>query len=148
MKYDLIFYISKKTGYCERALRRALGQIGAEPNRIVSATSPTALGEEVSRSLRVCPMAVIIGGLGSASDDNLATVLSRVFSNSSIGLESMRKLRASSGAEGYIIRYKNQILLALPDTPADIREMLSDELLKFIKDKTSVVKGEELMVNG
>ena len=142
MKYDLIFYISKKTGYCERALRKALAQIAAEPNRIVSATSPTMLGEEVSHSLRICPLAVIIGGFGSSDDDNLATVLSRVFSNSTVGLENMRKLRAESGSEGYIVRYKNQILLALPDSPKDIREMLGDELLEFIKDKITVVKGE------
>ncbi len=137
MKYDLIFYISKKTSYCEKALRKALGRISGEPYRIVGATSPTELGAQVSRSLSVCPMAVIIGGLGSDEDDNLATVLSRVFSNSSLSLDNMRRLSSESGTAGYIVRYKSQILLALPDSPEGISEMLTDDLLSYIKDKLS-----------
>lgn len=137
MKYDLIFYMSKKTSYCEKALRRSLSAIGGEPHRIVGATSPTELGAEVSRSLSVCPMAVIIGGFGSDEDDNLATVLSRVFSNSALTLDNMRRLSSESGETGYIIKYKSQILLALPDSPEDISDMLTDDLLSYIGDKLS-----------
>ena len=137
MKYNLIFYISKKTSYCEKAVRRALSTIGGEVHRITSTVTPVALGEEVSRSLKICPLTVIVGGFGSMEDDNLATVLSRVFSNSSLTLENMRKLSAKSGEEGYIIRYKTQILLALPDSPRDIEEMFSEELLKYIGEKIS-----------
>lgn len=137
MKYDLIFYISKKTSYCERALKRALMRIDGETNRVVSATSPVMLGEEVSRSLRICPLTVIIGGLGCDDDDNLATVLSRVFSNSTLTLDNMRRLSSGSGAQGYIIRYKNQIMLALPDSPEDIDSMFTEELLSYIGEKLS-----------
>ena len=137
MKYHLIFYIAKKTSYSEKAVKRRLKTIGGEAHRIVSATTPALLGEEVGRGLRTCPLTVIIGGLSSVSDDNLATVLSRVFSNSSLSLNNMRRLRAESGADGYIIRYKNQILLALPDSPENIEELCSDELLSFISEKTA-----------
>ena len=137
MKYDLIFYISKKTSYCERAVRKSLKSIGGEAHRVVGATTPIELGEEVSHSLRICPMAIIIGGLGSDYDDNLATVLSRVFSNSSLTLDNMRRLSSQSGAVGYIIRYRSQILLALPDSPEDIEELFSGELLSYIGDKLS-----------
>lgn len=135
MKYDLIFYLSKKTAYCEKALKKALKTIGGEPNRIVSTTTPVSLGEEVTHSLRLCALTIIVGGLGSYDDDNLATVLSRVFSNSSLSLENMRRLNAESGAAGYIIRYKSQILLALPDSPQDIESMCSADLLRYIQDK-------------
>ena len=135
MKYDLIFYISKKTSYCEKALRRALTKIGGEPHRITGATSPTELGAQVSHSLSICPMAVIIGGFGSDEDNNLATVLSRVFSNSTLNLDNMRRLSSESGEAGYIIRYKSQILLALPDSPEDISGMLTDDLLSYIGSK-------------
>lgn len=137
MKYNLIFYIAKKTSYCEKVLKNALSRIGGEVYDVISAVSPTALGGEVSRSLRLCPLTVIVGGFGSDEDDNLATVLSRVFSNSALTLENMRKLRAESGAVGYIIRYKTQIILALPDSPQDIADMCSDELLSYIREKTS-----------
>lgn len=134
MKYDLIFYIAKKTGYCEKRLRRILKTAGCDTNRIVSATSPSMLGEEVTHSLRLCRLAVIVGGLRSMEDDNLATVLSRVFSLAGISLSNMRKLTASD-KEGYVIRYKNQMILALPDEPDAIEAMLSQELLDYIKDK-------------
>ena len=135
MKYDLIFYIAKKTGYCEKRLRRILNGIGCEPNRIVSATSPTMLGKEVTHSLRLCRMAVIVGGLRSMEDDNLATVLSRVFSIAGIPLSNMRRLTCDSGAEGYIVRYKSQMLLALPDHPDDIEAMLTEDVTAYIKEK-------------
>ena len=135
MKYNLIFYIAKKTSYCERAVRKSLNQIGGETHEIVAATTPVALGEEVSRSLKICPLTVIVGGFNSIDDDNLTTVLSRVFSNSALTLENMRKLTTDSGAVGYIVRDKSQILLALPDDPEAITTMCSEELLGYIKEK-------------
>lgn len=137
MKYHLIFYISKKTSYSEKAVKKRLNTIGGEAHRIVNATTPALLGEEVGRGLRTCPLTVIVGGLGSVGDDNLATVLSRVFSNSSLSLNNMRRLTNENGATGYVIRYKNQILLALPDSPEDIEELCSDELLSYISEKAS-----------
>ena len=134
MKYDLIFYISKKTGYCEKRLCRRLSSIGAEPNRIVSATSPTELGEEVTHGLRLCPLVIIVGGLRSLDDDNLENVLSRVFSNSALTLDNMRKITAGS-LRGYVVRCKGQMLLALPDSPDAIDEILSDDLLRYIEEK-------------
>ena len=135
MKYDLIFYIAKKTGYCEKRLRAVMRTIGAEPNRIVGAVSPSALGEEAVHSLRLCSLVIIVGGLRSLEDDNLATVLSRVFSNSTLTLENMRKITAESGSEGYIIRCRSQMLLALPDEPDDIESILSPNLLAYIQEK-------------
>ena len=137
MKYHLIFYISKKTSYSEKAVKKRLKTIGGEAHRIVNATTPALLGEEVGRGLRTCSLTVIVGGLGSAGDDNLATVLSRVFSNSSLSLNNMRRLTNGNGATGYVIRYKNQILLALPDSPEDIGELCSDGLLSYISEKAS-----------
>jgi len=136
MKYDLIFYIAKKTGYCEKRLRRILSTIGCEPHRIVSATNPPMLGEEVTHSLRICRLAVIVGGLRSLDDDNLATVLSRVFSIAGIPLSNMRRLTYGE-SEGYLIRYKSQMILALPDNPDDIEAMLSEDVLAYLKEKLS-----------
>lgn len=135
MKYNLIFYLAKKTSYCEKALRKALEPIGGEAHLITNATSPVELGAQVSRSLRICPLTVIIGGFNSYEDDNLRTVLSRVFSNSPLTLENMRRLSSQSGGEGYIVRDRNQILLAFPDNPSDVTEMCSDELLAYMSDK-------------
>ena len=142
MKYNLIFYLSRKTSYCEKALKKALAPIGGEAHQITSATTPVELGTQVSRSLRLCPLTVIIGGFNSFEDDNLRVVLSRVFSNSKLTLENMRKLSTESGSEGYIVRDRNQILLALPDSPDDISEMCSKELLEYIGSKLNTVNVE------
>jgi len=148
MKYDLIFYLSKKTSYCEKALKKALKEIGGEAYHITSATTPVALGEEVAHSLKLCPLTVIIGGFNSDDDDNLATVLSRVFSNSKLTLSNMRRLNCDSGAQGYIVRDKNQILLALPDNPGDITQMCGEKLLNYIAEKTAPENGERITENG
>lgn len=137
MKYNLIFYLSKKTSYCEKTLKKALSPIGGEAHLITSATTPVDLGTQVSRSLRICPLTVIIGGFNSFEDDNLRVVLSRVFSNSKLTLDNMRKLSTESGNEGYIVRDRNQILLAFPDSPDDITEMCGEELLDYIGSKLS-----------
>ena len=135
MKYDLIFYIATKTGYCEKRLRAKMKTIGAVVNRVAGATAPSELGEEVMHGLKLCPLVVIVGGLHSMDDDNLATVLSRVFSNSTLTLDNMRKITAPSGSTGYIIRYKSQMILALPDVPEDIDAILSDDLLAYMEEK-------------
>ena len=141
MKYDLIFYLAKKTGYCEKRLRSVMKPAGAETNRIVSAASPSELGEQTAHSLRLCPLVVIVGGLRSTDDDNLATVLSRVLSNSALTLDNTRKLTVPGknpdcgDAAGYIIRYKSQMILALPDEPDAIEAILTPDLLAYIKEK-------------
>ena len=141
MKYNLIFYLSRKTSYCEKALKKSLSPIGAEAHQITSATTPVELGAQVSRGLKLCPLTVIIGGFNSFEDDNLRVVLSRVFSNSKLTLDNMRKLSTESGSEGYIVRDKNQILLAFPDSPDDITDMCSEELQEYIGSKLSSVNG-------
>ena len=124
MKFDLIFYIAKKTGYCEKRLRAVMKTIDAE------------VGEEVTHSLRLVPLAVIVGGLRSIEDDNLATVLSRVLSNSSLTIDNIRRISSPESAQGgYIIRYKSQMILALPDEPDAIEGLLTDDLLAYIKEK-------------
>ena len=134
MRYDLIFYTAKKTSYCEKRLRKLMSTIDSSANRVVSATSPTELGEEVTHGLRLCPLVMIVGGLRSRDDDNLATVLSRVFSNSSLTLDHMRKLSADD-ALGYAVRCGSQMLLALPDDPDEIESLLSPDLLKYLSEK-------------
>ena len=47
----------------------------------------------------------------------------------------MRRLTCDSGAEGYIVRYKSQMLLALPDHPDDIEAMLTEDVTAYIKEK-------------
>ena len=62
-------------------------------------------------------------------------MLSRAFSTAGLTLDNMRRITAPSGAVGYAVRYKTQMLLALPDSPDDIEAMLSPDLLRYITEK-------------
>ena len=132
MKYDILFYLAQKTGYCEKCLKKAMSQIGFSANRIISSTTPVDLGNHVCDSLRLCNVVIIVGGLKSQCDDNLSTVLSRAVSNSGLTLSNMRKLTGKNSDDGYIVKYKNQVILALPDSPEEIKTMLDSKLLNYI----------------
>ncbi len=133
MKYDILFYLSKKTGYCEKRVKKAFEKIDFDIRTVNSSVTPVNLGEQVCDSLKYCNVVVIIGGLYLNDDDNLSVVLSRVMSSSGLTLSNMRKLNCDN-QNGYIIRYKNQVILALPDNPKAVESMLSDELLNYIKN--------------
>ena len=132
IKYDLIFYLSRKTSYSEKRLKKALKKHDYEINRIQYCTDTRKLGELTIESLTLTKLVVIIGGLSEMSDENLATVLSRVLSSAQIPMKNVRKLCAND-LEGYLVKYKSQAILALPDYPDAIQNMLSDSLINFIK---------------
>ena len=93
MKYDILFYKSRKTSYCQKALKKKLSEINMNVNRIIASVAPTKLGETLCESLTLCNCVVIIGGFSINDDENLSTVLSRAMSNSGLNLNNVRKQR-------------------------------------------------------
>lgn len=136
MRYDIIFYISKRTSYCEKKLKKELAKIDLEINRVLSCTTPKELGESVCSSLNLNNMAVIIGGLSENGESNTSVILSHVLSSSNLSLKNVRKIN-SAGKTGYVISYKKQMILALPDDQNVIEEMMSDKFLGYISSKLS-----------
>lgn len=133
MRYDIIFYLSKRTSYCEKKLKKELEKIDLKVNRIMSCTSPTELGKLTCDSLNLNNMVILIGGLSSDGDNNMSVILSRVMSSSNLTLKNARKINSSSQT-GFIISYKKQIILALPDDQNAIEEMMNDRFLEYIKN--------------
>ncbi|MBQ7134285.1 MAG: hypothetical protein IJO20_07305 [Ruminococcus sp.] len=132
MKYDVLFYKSRKTSYCEKALKSRLSTIDMSANRVIASVAPTKLGETLCESLTLCNCVVIIGGFSANDSENLITVLSRAMSNSGLSLKNCRKLRGAI-YDAYIIKYNKQIILALPDNPEEIDFLLSDSFLEYLK---------------
>lgn len=132
MKYDVLFYKSRKTSYCEKMLNSKLNTITMDENRVIGSVAPTMLGETLCESLTLCNMVVIIGGFNTNDDENLVTVLSRAVSNSGLSLSNTRKLKGID-TNGYIIKYDKQIILALPDSPEEIEAILNDNLLSYLQ---------------
>lgn len=129
MTYDIIFYMSRKTSYCEKRIRKQLSKIDFKENRALSCSNDTTLGIYTCESLKLNNMVVLIGGLNESGNENTAVILSRVLSSTGITLNHVKKLRSKNNT-GYVITYKKQVLLSLPDSPDDIEEMLSDRFLE------------------
>lgn len=132
MKYDVLFYKSRKTSYCEKILKSRLSTISMSTNRVLASVAPTKLGETLCESLTLCNCVVIIGGCMVTDNENLVTVLSRALSNSGLTLSNIRKLKGAI-YDGYIIKYNKQIIIALPDSPQEIEFLLSDSFLEYLK---------------
>ncbi len=132
MKYDVLFYKSRKTSYCEKALTSKLSVADMSPNRIIASVAPTKLGETLCESLTLCNLVVIIGGFSKNDSENLVTVLSRALSNSSLTINNARKLKGAI-YDGYIIKYNKQMILALPDNPDEIMFLLNNNFIEYLK---------------
>ena len=132
MKYDILFYKSRKTSYCEKAVKNKLSKINFEKNRVISRIAPVNLGETLCESLKLCNCVVIVGAFSKNDSENLVTVLSRALSTSSLTLNNVKKLKGAI-TDGYIIRYGKQVILAMPDNPLEIEFILSDPFLEYLK---------------
>ena len=132
MKYDVLFYKSRRTSYCEKALKSRFEKIDMSANRIIASVAPTKLGETLCESLTLCNLVVLIGGFSKNDDENLVTVLSRAMSNSGLTLSNTRKLRGAV-TDGYMIKYDKQIIIALPDNPPEIEFFLNDKVLEYLQ---------------
>ncbi|MBQ0098567.1 MAG: hypothetical protein KBS62_06515 [Oscillospiraceae bacterium] len=129
--------MSRKTSNCEKRIEQYLKPIGFEENRVLSCTTPLDLGEILCKSLTLCHICIIVGGLDHNSDENISTVLSRVFSNAGISLQNVRKLQSESGQTGYLVRYKSQAIIVFPDSPDDIETMLDNKLAEYLEKSFS-----------
>lgn len=134
MKSDLIFYLARKTSYCEKALKKQLSQLSVELNEVASSTDPIALGEKLSRSLKRCNLVFIIGGLGFSGSNRLTDVLSQALSSTKVTIDDVRKLKNDLGNQyGYVIRCSKQMIIALPDHPEELTQMFSETLVTLLK---------------
>lgn len=135
MKCDLIFYLARKTSYCEKALKKQLCELSVGLNQITASTTPVMLGEKLIESLNRCNLVFIIGGLGFSGKNGLSEVLSKALSATKVTSSDIRKLRNDLGKQyGYLIRQGKQMIIALPDKPDELSEMFTPALVKLIKE--------------
>ncbi len=135
MKCDLIFYLAKKTSYCEKALKKQLEELSLSLNQVTASTTPLMLGEKLIESLNRCNLVFIIGGLGFSGKNGLSEVLSKALSATKVTSSDIRKLRNELGKQyGYLIRCGKQIIIALPDKPDELSVMFTPALVKCIKE--------------
>lgn len=134
MKCDLIFYLARRTSYCEKALRKQLEELGIELNVITASTTPLMLGEKLVSSFSRCNLVFIIGGLGFSGKSGLSDVLSKALSATKVTASDIKKLKNNLGKQyGYVIRQGKQMIVALPDKPEELSDMFSPALINCLK---------------
>lgn len=135
MKCDLIFYLARKTGYCEKALKKQLEEMNLELNTVTASTTPVMLGEKLIASLGRCNLVFIVGGLGFSGKSGLSDVLSKALASTKVTSSDIKKLKNDLGKQyGYLIRCGKQMIVALPDRPDELSQMFSPALVGCIKD--------------
>ncbi|MBR3971649.1 MAG: hypothetical protein IKJ83_02010 [Ruminococcus sp.] len=135
MKCDLIFYLARRTSYCEKALKKQLEELSLELNLVTASTTPLMLGEKLVTSLNRCNLVFIIGGLGFSGKSGLSDVLSKALASTKVTASDIKKLKNNLGKQyGYVIRCGKQMIVALPDKPEELSEMFSPALTGCIKN--------------
>lgn len=124
MDCNLIFYSSRKTGYCESALKSALDGKKYKVTRVQSAYDPEMLGEKINESLCECDMIFVIGGMDRGDGLSTPDILSKAFSKNE-PLPTSEELKIGNAAEGYKLTCLKQTIVLLPDSPEKILPLVS-----------------------
>lgn len=142
MECYLIYYCSKKTALCEKAVKTELKSCGVEIIKTLGAADPLYLGNMLTDGLNHCGVVITIGGLNSFKTDSLEKILSSAIEKSGVTIENVRKLPLDIEQDkfGYLIEKGNQCIIALPDNPEEISELFENFLSNYFEDKIKTDK--------
>ena len=130
MNFELIFYYSTKTNLCEKALKKSINGLDLNFRTALFATSPEKLGELVIDVFEKTNVVFVIGGF-SGDKNGIENVLSKVLATKSP--DDLKKLQNPlSSRDGYLIRQGGQLLIVLPDEPAEIEAIMAGALRNYI----------------
>ena len=130
MNCELIFYYSTKTNLCEKALKKSINELDLNFRSSRFTTSPENLGECVTKIFEETNVVFIIGGL-TGDKNGIENVLSKVLATKNP--DDLKKLQNPlSSHDGYLVRQGGQLLIALPDEPAEIEAIMSGPLKNYI----------------
>lgn len=132
MNCEIIFYLARKTGLCEKTLKKEIADLNIHPHTSFFATTPESLGTHIINSLERSNVVFITGGLGSFGKIGIENVLSKALAYKMP--DDIKKLKNPlSSNDGYIIRQGGQLIVVLPDEPQEIQAVFSDSLMGYLK---------------
>lgn len=134
MNCEVIFYLAAKTNLCEKELKKSINGLDLNFTDAFFATEPQTLGNLIIDKFENSNVVFVIGGL-TGEKTGIENVLSRALAGKSP--DDLKKLRNPlSPHDGYLIRQGGQLLVVLPDSPDEIREILSAELKGYLEQFT------------
>lgn len=130
MNCRLVFFAARKTSFCERALQKSFSELDLELVKTCFATDSEQLGVELTDALKKLNVVFVVGGLGFDDEKGIKSIISRALCETPVN--DCKKLKNEYGDDGYVIRAANQLLVLLPDEPAQIEEIMHGPLKKYI----------------
>lgn len=130
MNCRLVFFAARKTSFCERALQKSFSELDLELVKTCFATDSEQLGVELTDAFKKLNVVFIVGGLGFDDEKGIKSIISRALCETPVN--DCKKLKNEYGDDGYVIRAANQLLVLLPDEPAQIEEIMHGPLKKYI----------------
>lgn len=131
MNCSIIYYAARKTSWCEKALRRSFHEMGLTVSSAVFTTGSEKLGEELIRAFAASDVVFTVGGLDFNDGRSICEIISQAAAGSRPQL--CRRLRGSGGSDGYLLRAGRQLLVMLPDEPAQIEAMTRGALTAYVR---------------
>lgn len=130
MNCRLVFFAARKTSFCERALQKSFSELDLELVKTCFATDSEQLGVELTDAFKKLNVVFVVGGLGFDDEKGIKSIISRALCETPVN--DCKKLKNEYGDDGYVIRAANQMLVLLPDEPAQIEEIMHGPLKKYI----------------
>lgn len=130
MNCKLVFFAARKTSFCERALQKTFSELDLELVKTCFATDSEQLGVELTDAFKKLNVVFVVGGLGFDDEKGIKSIISRALCETPVN--DCKKLKNEYGDDGYVIRAANQLLVLLPDEPAQIEEIMHGPLKKYI----------------
>lgn len=130
MNCRLVFFAARKTSFCERALQKSFSELDLELVKTCFATDSEQLGNELTDAFKKLNVVFVVGGLGFDDEKGIKSIISRALCETPVN--DCKKLKNEYGDDGYVIRAANQLLVLLPDEPAQIEEIMHGPLKKYI----------------
>ena len=130
MNCRLVFFAARKTSFCERALQKSFSELDLELVKTCFATDSEQLGVELTDAFKKLNVVFVVGGLGFDDEKGIKSIISRALCETPVN--DCKKLKNEYGDDGYVIRAANELLVLLPDEPAQIEEIMHGPLKKYI----------------
>lgn len=133
MNCQIVFYMAKKTGLCEKALSNSLKELGLKPQKTIFTTTPLQFGGALINAFKQCNLVFTVGGFYSTDKTGVEDILSNALSLHPP--KDAKKIKnALSDDDGYVIRQGCQLITVLPDEPDEISELFNTPLKQYLKD--------------
>ena len=131
MESRIVYYSARKTSLCEKALRKSFSEMGLNLSGAAFATDRQALGDALIRAFADADAVFTVGGLGFGDGRSIRDIISQAAASGKPSL--CRKLKNSSGDDGFLLRAGRQVLVMLPDEPDQISAMMRGTLTAYFK---------------